>query len=641
MSRSRARNTSESASLFPFLAVLLCTLGVLVLLLMAMASVQIDGARKRQSQPDSAIATPTAEAIQAQAEFQAKQQELAGAQLVRNRQREAMQQAAAKMSRIERSIRDHQDRLDQLRTAIAQLQALDAEHSSNREQAQERLAILSQRILEKEQELDRLRKSEDISQPAYAILPYDGPNGTRRRPIYIECLEDRVVIQPEGIELFPADFHPQLGQGNPLAAALRAATEFLSETNYRDLEPPYPLIVVRPEGIGSYAAVMGALSRWDSEYGYEMIPAEWELDCGIPNPQLASDMELAVSNARSSAAIKAARAPAAFRGSIDSFEVGPGVLDMIQVAAPIGGGHATVNNLRGFPAGSADGGSQGIMIDTHRLASALSQQDNVLAGAADGPAGGPATNDSMIGYNTLGMAGELESGDAAANQRNGASSSSLASGAGAGLANRGEQSGTASETSMQEGAAVPAAAQSNAGATAAGTTSSGPGSSLTSTGLEAPTADAPATQNQQTTATLASQSGAPNAQDAGDSTGAEGASGAKANSAGIGVERPIRVVVGRDRIVIGPRSSTLAKPGVSYAGGRTVMLDSDPQKTSTRFSKALQEHIGEWGMAGRDSYWRPVLILQVEAGGERLAADMASALRASGVDVQLPETTRR
>ena len=33
---------------------------------------------------------------------------------------------------------------------------------------------------------------------SYAIVPYDGPNGTHRRPIYIECTAQGVILQPEG-----------------------------------------------------------------------------------------------------------------------------------------------------------------------------------------------------------------------------------------------------------------------------------------------------------------------------------------------------------------------------------------------------------------------------------------------------------
>ena len=62
------------------------------------------------------------------------------------------------------------------------------------------------------------------------MVPYDGPNRTRRRPIYIECTADRVIIQPEGIVLSAADFGGPTGPGNPLASAVRAARDHLVET---------------------------------------------------------------------------------------------------------------------------------------------------------------------------------------------------------------------------------------------------------------------------------------------------------------------------------------------------------------------------------------------------------------------------
>ena len=38
---------------------------------------------------------------------------------------------------------------------------------------------------------------------SFTIIPYAGPNGTRRRPIYIECRESGIILQPEGIVLKP------------------------------------------------------------------------------------------------------------------------------------------------------------------------------------------------------------------------------------------------------------------------------------------------------------------------------------------------------------------------------------------------------------------------------------------------------
>ena len=62
------------------------------------------------------------------------------------------------------------------------------------------------------------------------LIPYDGPNGTRRRPIYIECTEFGVIIQPEGLILRADDFSGPLGPGNPLDIALRAIREHIERT---------------------------------------------------------------------------------------------------------------------------------------------------------------------------------------------------------------------------------------------------------------------------------------------------------------------------------------------------------------------------------------------------------------------------
>src|SRR3712207_8487682 len=59
--------------------------------------------------------------------------------------------------------------------------------------------------------------------PRSTLFPYT----TLFRSIYIECLGDRLILQPEGVEFTRSDFEGSLGPGNPLAAAVRAAREYL------------------------------------------------------------------------------------------------------------------------------------------------------------------------------------------------------------------------------------------------------------------------------------------------------------------------------------------------------------------------------------------------------------------------------
>ena len=124
---------------------------------------------------------------------------------------------------------------------------------------------------------------------SYAIVPYDGPNHTRRRPIYIECRGDAVVLQPENIVFDEADFDEPLGPGNPLAAAIRAARQQMllqGSVDPQNAGEPYPLLLVRPAGIPAYDAALAAMKSWGSEFGYELINDDWQLKYPPPDPNV-------------------------------------------------------------------------------------------------------------------------------------------------------------------------------------------------------------------------------------------------------------------------------------------------------------------------------------------------------------------
>ncbi len=143
------------------------------------------------------------------------------------------------------------------------------------------------------------------------MVPYEGPNQTHRRPIYLECRADAVVLQPEGIELTEADFEGPLGPGNPLAAALRAAREYMLAQ--RDFDPqagePYPMLLVRPEGISAYYAARAAMKSWGGDFGYELVGDDWKLAYPPPDPRLADVVRQAIASARVSQARLIAAAP--------------------------------------------------------------------------------------------------------------------------------------------------------------------------------------------------------------------------------------------------------------------------------------------------------------------------------------------
>ena len=156
-------------------------------------------------------------------------------------------------------------------------------------------------IAQSQQDLDETKRQVSERSRSFAIIPYFGPNQTRRRPIYIECRADKVILQPEGIELKPSDFEGPPGPGNPLAAALRAAREHISQVDRMHVEKagePYPLLLVRPDGILAYYIARNAMSSWGAEFGYEFIGDDWKLAFPAVDPQLAEVEQQAVGEAR-------------------------------------------------------------------------------------------------------------------------------------------------------------------------------------------------------------------------------------------------------------------------------------------------------------------------------------------------------
>ena len=73
------------------------------------------------------------------------------------------------------------------------------ERRSDLEQLQAKIASAHRKIEIAREELSRRTTK-------HVLIPYDGPNATQRPPIYVECFADRVVLQPENVELVGEDF---------------------------------------------------------------------------------------------------------------------------------------------------------------------------------------------------------------------------------------------------------------------------------------------------------------------------------------------------------------------------------------------------------------------------------------------------
>ncbi|MGA2062000.1 MAG: hypothetical protein ABSG67_16055 [Thermoguttaceae bacterium] len=305
----RQREGAPSISLFPFLAVLICTMGALVPLLFAITR------QARLQAAQTAVAKIAERKAEIKTEHETMQWRIEQLRTSRTKTNAQVADARLELGHLEDHSRDLRQKFSILEKTVAELDKLDGDDNRQRSEQVEELNKLHAQIEAAKKQVTEAQLEAASRKKSYAIVPYEGPNQTYRRPIYLECRADAVVLQPEGIEFLETDFEGPLGPGNPLAAALRAVREYLL-TNHgfdpqRDGEP-YPLLLVRPDGISAYYAARAAMTSWATEFGYELIEADWKLAYQPPNVQLAKVVQEVLVSARARQQRLIAAAPGAY-----------------------------------------------------------------------------------------------------------------------------------------------------------------------------------------------------------------------------------------------------------------------------------------------------------------------------------------
>ncbi|HUT93768.1 MAG TPA: hypothetical protein VMY37_30175 [Thermoguttaceae bacterium] len=281
-------------SLFPFLVVLMCTMGALILLLVIIAR----QARLQGAERASARNAEVRKDLEDAREW--AQLEISEYQYSREKTESQLADARLALGHVEDHARQLCQKLARLEATWSELDVLQGEGADRREELEAQIERLRGQTALAEIKVAQARDAAKRRQ-SYAIVPYEGPHATHRRPIYVECRADAVVLQPEGVVFDADDFAGPLGSGNSLDVALRAVREYLLRHQAFDREKtgePYPLLLVRPEGIEAYYAARAAMRSWASDFGYELIGDDWQLELPPPDPQLAAEVAQAVATAR-------------------------------------------------------------------------------------------------------------------------------------------------------------------------------------------------------------------------------------------------------------------------------------------------------------------------------------------------------
>lgn len=644
---SRPRSPSgPGISLFPFLAVLLCTMGALLVVLVIFS-------RSSTEQVSQAGQAATDELEAARAALLARLDEL---ERHKRHASEGLSQARLRLAGIEEHARGLQDEMKSIQASLASLagskgEPIDAAHD----------AALAARLAKARESLELAKAEAGAKPPAYAVVPYEGASGTRRRPLYIECCGDGVFLQPEGVRLKPSDFEGPPGPGNPLASALRAAREHLAsrpDAAGTTEAQPYPLLLVRPSGVMAYYAAREAIGSWGSDFGYQLVDEDWQLAFPPADPMLADVEARAIEEARARLQWLAEVRPkrpakpatkyraSTTRGGVVSTE-GPSVLgdqsrfEWSDADADRAGRGDGLGRSGGGSGGIGGSGGRGLATGT----AALDRSQSLVGGGGRGwarfgndPGGGPEgrlgrDSTSLIPANTGGSvtaagssAGAASGGPVAPGSEGG-----FPGGSGSGSPIAGGPDGTG-----DDGGVAANARGGSAGGDRA-------------TGSKVPTGVAPG-GGSSFGSSAAGDGGQPGAASGGvampgmlQPQGGQSAGGSQAtasvslaNSRGsnwaslasrdrpIPLSRPIQIECAAHEFRMYDDANRRVVRRIPIEGETATAIDP--------LVKAIHERVATWGLAGDRMFWKPQLFLSETPDGVGRRGDLERLMADSGID---------
>lgn len=622
MKRYDRGEPSSAFSLFPFLAVLLCTMGALAVLLVAMAQVSRE---KAERQAPVAVKQPTEEEL---AKERFLKQELVRAEQLEQQIVQEQEKLSKQLGAKQKQLRDTEDHLRRLQDEVKALQAeameiikLDEMHVSDHslaEQEIERLKALKENLAKENQEL--AEQASAISR-RYAIVPLrEGDNGTRRPAIYFECIEDGVILQPEGIKLTQQDFARPVHVSSPLAAAVRAVQQYYvdyPQARASDEEgAPYPLFVIRPGGVIAYYRASMVLKSIDADYGYQPVAASWDIEYELPNPVLGKSVARAIELARLDRERLAASAPQLFQHTVGTWDYEQEEDLFAKVSYGVSG-ETTGNPFSGaaFNAPAEGYLSQGV-------ASAYDNpSSNLIAGGI--------SNDVNRTYQ------QLTSNQSSANDLHSHSTNNLYQG-GEGKsktqpesyplesASDGGESKEAFQNQTAENATI------NPNGASAGAPPSASAANTQMDGASSPSSSefsgSPASSDKQASLSAI----ADNSQQGNSAQKGVGKKGAK--KSGIGILRLVPLQVSHGNVVIVEANNS--SRGQEYIPiSENISMSGLPNEWMPKLLNSLQQHAASWGIAGEGMYWKSKIVLHVDELSGENAKQLAQYLRQSGIEI--------
>jgi hypothetical protein len=610
----RSRGNDYAPSTFPFLAVLLCVIGALILLLVinvtnsrASAEKQVQGELSEaieHAKEESDYLVSISEELRARRE-QVKLQ-------IETRRRE--------LSRAEDHIERLVEQLDGLRDRLESLQE-PSDSNSESIASESRIEQLKTQLEQEKTNLANKIQARKDQTPAFSIIPYEGANRTTRRPVYLECTEQGVLIQPEGVLISTEDLGPPHGPGNPLDAALRVLRSAYQARDavYGITIPPYPLLIVRPDGIHSYALARSAMAGWDDQFGYELIDEQMQLAYPESVPDLKQELtkSLAVAKERQRALVAAL--PARFSRNPFAMK-SENTWDSID-AQSLADSANSKSGKDSIAVGSTDATQDG---RNWRMIQPIPQ-------SARGDRSGIASTDgsqASAGQVQDWAQGESKLGDSDSQAK---SMESLA---------------TSEEASYSQGSSLSSSSASSMPASqfsSSASGSSGGTSSLSPNSREAQMEEAlrehaikqqdnidPLVRksNSSTTAPSPKSNSADSELKPISLTAGKDWATSRMDNRSTPVSRPIQIIVLQDRWL-------MCKEGQDWKYDAEILLEQGPQAAAEQLQRSIRDRVDSWGLSLPGGYWAPTLKVQAAKDAEQSVQRLQKLLEGSGVIIKI------
>lgn len=273
----RRKRKLLQVSTFSFLAVLLCAMGALILFLLVMdrrakivarnkalaaQAIAQEQVRKQETEIDSRRQERRALLAGQHAQV-AEQRQLALRKV--NEAHDKVKQNEIALTNVKQRLADETTATQRAQLAVEKQRAELAAAKNQAGVSQGKLRQLAAELERLEKTLEQLKAANARPDEVVALVPYRGSKAEQRRPIYVECRGDGLVLHPDRQILITTSSDP---------LEIRRAIEDRMKAN----TSAYVLFLVRPDGIPLYYRAQAALEGLRLDFGYEFVDADWTLE---------------------------------------------------------------------------------------------------------------------------------------------------------------------------------------------------------------------------------------------------------------------------------------------------------------------------------------------------------------------------